>query len=99
MSNKKRTFRLVDFAIPVGHGKKIKESDLINQDLKHSTELKETVCTELPSNVGKRDCKSWILEKMKVFRIQHGCYRPEYLEASARPEKTCCQLDSNERPF
>ena len=100
---RKKTYRLVDFAVPANHRLKIKEDEQIDKYLDLARELKNPV--EQASD-GDTNCNwcAWngpeefgrgigTVGNSSPFRLQHCWDWPEYWEKSWRPEDSYCHSD------
>ena len=108
---KKRTWKIVDFAVPADHRVKLKESEKMEKYLDLIWEMKKLwnmKVTIIPIVIGAFGTvtKGLIkrledLKKQKEWRpskLLHYWERPEYWEVSWRLGDTCCLSDSCERP-
>ena len=108
---KKRTFKIVDFAVPANQRIKLKECDKKNKYLDLARELKKLwnmKVTIIPIVIGAfgtvtkgllKDWRTWKLEdEWKLSKLQHCWERPEYWEESWRLEETCCHSNKSWKP-
>ena len=111
INKRKRTCKIVDFAVPADHGLKWKESEKKDKYLDLTRELKKLwnmKVTIIPVVIGalgtvtkglKRDWRAWKWQgKWRLSKLQHYWDQPEYREESWRLEETCCHSNSSERP-
>ena len=101
INKKKRTCKIVDFAVPAECEKKDKYLDLA-KELKKLWNMPVTIIPIIIGAFGtvtKGLLKG--LEDLEVggpFKLLHYWERPEYWEESWRLEETCCHSDSSEKP-
>ena len=108
---KKRTSKIVDFAVPVDHRIKLKECEKKDKYLDLARELKKLLnmkVTIIPIVIGAfGTVTKGLLKGLEDLEVggrvdpskrQRYWERPEYWEESRRLEETCCHSDSSEKP-
>ena len=111
INNKKRTCKIMDFAVPVDHRIKLKEWEKKDKYLDLSRELKKwwnmkVTIIQMVIGVfgpltkgllkGLEDLK--LADEWRPSKLQHYWERLEYWEESWRLEETCSHSNSNNRP-
>ena len=94
---KKRTCKIVDFAVPADHRIKQKECEKKDKYLDLARELKKLrnmQVTIIPIVIGAFGT----VTKWRPSKRQHCWELPEYKEKSWRLEETCCHSDFSEKP-
>ena len=108
---KKRTCKIIDFAVPADHRIKLKEFEMKDKYLDLSRELKKTMehagdncinynwCVWIVTTGLLKGLEDWKLaDEWWPFKQLHYWERPEYWEESWRLKETCCHSNSSEKP-
>ena len=107
---KKRTYQIVDFAVPVDHRIKLSESEKRDKYPDHARELKKTMEHENDGDTNRNWCSRLVTKGLvpglEDLEIRRGVEtnpneirdRPEYKEESWRLVETCGHSDSSEKP-
>ena len=104
---KKRTCKIVHFAVPADHRMKLKECEKKDKYLGLARGLKKLwnmKMTIIPIVIGAfgtvtKDWRTWNLaDEWRPSKLQHYWERPEYWEESWRLEETCSHSNPSERP-
>ena len=108
INQKKRTCRIVDFAVPLDHRVKLKECENRDECLNLATELKKLWNMKvmiIPIVIGALGTVTTgllqeleNLDEWRPSKLLHYWDRPEYWEESLRLEETCCHSNSSEKP-
>ena len=100
VSKQERTHWIVDFAVPVDHRVKLKESkqrekylDLAREQEKKLWNMKVTV-KPIVTGVHGFVTKGLVRGRCRSSKLEYYWNQPEYWEESWRLEETCCQLHS-----
>ena len=100
---KKKTCKIVDFAVPADHRIKLKECEKKDKYLDFARELKtlwNMQVTIIPIVIGTfgtvtKGLLKWLEDRRRPSKRQHHWDRPKYWEESWRLEKTCCHSNSS----
>ena len=111
INKKKRTCKIVDFAVPPDNRIKLKESEKNDKSLDLAWEFKKLwnrKVTILPIVIGAlctvtkellKELEDLEVEgRVETIQQQHYWEQLEYWEVSWKIEKTCCKSNSSEKP-
>ena len=106
INKKKRTCKIVNFAVPADHRINLKECEKRDKYLDLARELKKLwnmQVTIIPMVIGAfetvtKGLLKGLEDEWRPSKWQQCWERPEYQEESWRLEETCCLSDSSEKP-